>query len=686
MEYIKPDHSGCASHEQNKHYPLDALVSATRKTIKSTPLQQVGTLLLSGCVFFMHSVPAHAQDGASIFTQDRSALVNDLKHAGSALESSLARLANGELNTEGLPSVVNGAVAIEALAVSDPNKLLEQLRAVGMVDGGILGSMISGWLPVSSLIPASRLPELKQLRPSSVVQAQAGLVRGDGDAVLKSNQARRIFNVDGAGVSVGAISNSYDLLGGESTMVMNGELPGPGNPMGRLDQVTVLEEIDPNDLFPGSLPDEGRAMLEIVHDVAPGASLMFSTGIPVTSFVSSIGRLADAGADVIVDDLIFFASPWFQQGPLYNEIRRVTRQGVTYVSAAGNAGTNSYESRFRPTAPTTLTILDSDIIIGDYVLHDFNPGDKVDVYQPIEVPPGGLANIVVQWDDPFASVCAGCPGADTELDVFFALERGNPATIFAGGIFDSVFIGNDGSVMNGDAVESASVNLFGFDEPATAFLMVGKRLSAPGPNPDPGFFKWVDFGNGKAKRYATNSSSIVGFRNAPFVIAVGASEVNDAGKQLSQLQPPEVRGFSSRGRTPFLFDSRGQRLDKPVVSKKPDVVGPDNVRSSFFGFLDETTGERRFPGTSAAAPHIAAVAALMIESAKPNKINGRAIRRALRLGAFDMDDPKTRRFDRGFDFATGTGFVNAKKSVALSVAGPLGFSGKNVMARTDRSN
>ena len=670
MEYIKPDQSGNPAHSQNRHYSLDSLVIAMRKSTRCAPAQRVGTILLSGCAFLMHSVPAHSQDVTPAFTKDRSSLVSDLQLGGSSLDSSLARLVNGEAGAEGLPRVVNGAVAIEALAVSDPNKLLEQLRTLGIVDSGILGSMVSGWLPVSSLVSASRLSELKQLRPSRVVQAQAGLVPGDGDQAMKSDQVRRLFQVDGSGVSVGAISNSYDLLEGESTMVMNGELPGPGNPMGRLEPVTVLDEIIPEDLFPGSLPDEGRAMLEIVHDVAPGASLLFSTGIPVTSFVSSIGKLADAGADIIVDDLIFFASPWFQQDPLYNEIRRVTREGVTYFSAAGNAGTNSYESRFRPTPPTTLTIFDSDIVIGDYILHDFNPSDEVDAYQPIDIPAGGITDIFVQWDDPFASVCAGCPGADTEIDIFFALERGNPATIIGGGIFDSVFIGNDGSVMNGDAVEAASLDLFDSPEGGTAYLMIGKRLSAPGPNPDPGFFKWIDFGNASAGRYATNSSTIVGFRNAPFVIAVGASEANDAQSQLERGEAPEVRGFSSRGRTPFLFDAQGNRLTTPLVTKKPDVVGPDNVRSSFFGFLDESTGERRFPGTSAAAPNIAGAAALLIESAKPNTINRRVIRRALRAGAVDMDDPKTQRFDQGFDFATGTGFVDARKSAVFSLVDP----------------
>ena len=79
--------------------------------------------------------------------------------------------------------------------------------------------------------------------------------------------------------------------------------------------------------------------------------------------------------------------------------------------------------------------------------------------------------------------------------------------------------------------------------------------------------------------------------------------------------------FSSAGGTPILFDINGKRLKKPVVRIKPGVVGPDGGNTSFFfaPYPFEVPGGTEpdvFPnffGTSASAPHVAAVAALMLD-------------------------------------------------------------------------
>ena len=100
-----------------------------------------------------------------------------------------------------------------------------------------------------------------------------GAVTTQGDAVMNADSARSTFGVDGAGVKIGVISNAFNGYGGApsvATQIANGDLPGVGNPNGYLTGVTIVK-----DDLSATFYDEGRAMLEIVHDDAPGAALYF---------------------------------------------------------------------------------------------------------------------------------------------------------------------------------------------------------------------------------------------------------------------------------------------------------------------------------------------------------------------------------------------------------------------------
>ena len=108
---------------------------------------------------------------------------------------------------------------------------------------------------------------------------------------------------------------------------------------------------------PTQLPfgDEGRAMLQIVHAVAPGASLAFYTAEDSEAdFATGIGALAAAGATVIADDVAYFDEPFFQDGIVAQAVDAVEAKGVAYFSAAGNDGTLSYEN----TAPSFATTVE----------------------------------------------------------------------------------------------------------------------------------------------------------------------------------------------------------------------------------------------------------------------------------------------------------------------------------------
>jgi hypothetical protein len=156
----------------------------------------------------------------------------------------------------------------------------------------------------------------------------------EGDTQLNAALARANYGLDGRSIKVGILSDSYNLDHNTATTasqdIATGDLPGPGNPCGYPTPVQVTAE-GPNGA------DEGRAMLEIVHDLAPAASLAFASALPSdTAFASNIQTLATNGANVIADDFVYYNEPFFQAGPLANAVATVTGNGVNYFTLSHN--------------------------------------------------------------------------------------------------------------------------------------------------------------------------------------------------------------------------------------------------------------------------------------------------------------------------------------------------------------
>src|SRR5262249_30434510 len=148
-----------------------------------------------------------------------------------------------------------------------------------------------------------------------------------GDQTLEADRTRATVppGVDGTGLKIGVLSDSYNDLGGAATDIANNDLPSSG--------VTVLQDGSDG-------ADEGRAMLQIVHDLAPGAALGFATAfISDVQFAQNIRDLADPahfGAQVIADDIFYFNEPFYQDGIIAQaEDDVVTNHGVSYFAAAG---------------------------------------------------------------------------------------------------------------------------------------------------------------------------------------------------------------------------------------------------------------------------------------------------------------------------------------------------------------
>jgi hypothetical protein len=543
-------------------------------------------------------------------------------------------------------------VTVEAVAARAPDALLSALRGLGLEDGAVAGNLVSGRLPIAALRQAAQLSSLRGMTPS-LMRTHAGSVGSEADTAHSVVQVREDRGIDGTGQKICALSDSYNndasALTTASTDIESGDLPGAQNPEGNTSPIDVLDD----EVTDGS--DEGRAMLQLIHDIAPGAELGFHTAFKgVGNFAEGIRELADAGCTVIVDDVGSSIEPFYQDGPISNAVDDVVEtDDVAYFSSAGNDGQNSYEASFRNSGQPGVLNTSS-------LRHDFDPGTTVDTEQSITIQDGGTLNLFsFQWTDPSAIV-EGSDDADTDLDIALVTAADS---IVAQSARDNIG--------TGVPVESMEyTNESGSSQ--TLDLVVEK---AAGPDPDE--IKYIYFGSGyQIDEYETLGPTIYGHPMAEGAMAVAAAPFYNTGVYNPNADPATLESFSSKGGIPILFDQSGTRLSTPIQRQKPNVTGTDGIDNTFFGFDlpdDFFNGvdadpHPNFFGTSASAPNVAAIAALIKEvrpGLPPTEVYDR-----LESTAADVTDRLNRNGEfvtiaEGVDPWSGYGFVQAPEAVPV---------------------
>jgi subtilisin family serine protease len=493
-------------------------------------------------------------------------------------------------------------------------------------------------------VPPSRLPEIAavpgvrsawQLRAPVVrtaeSQCEGGAVISEGLAQLRADEVREAFALRGSGQTVGVLSDSFDVASAATDAhgdALSGDLPGPaGTCAGQQLPVDVLAEGPPDG------EDEGRAMLQIVHDLAPHASLAFATAFESEeSFAENIERLArptaegGAGAGVIVDDVAWFEEPFFQDGPIAVAVEDVVADGVTYLSAAGNdnlvdSGGNEIASweapAFRDSLGCPETIEKLAGFKGTHCM-DFDPGLGVDRSFGITVEAGEVLSVDLQWAEPWF-------GVGSDLDAFLLSEAGKLLT----GSFE------ENANASGTQRPLEIVQWENTSSVSKTVRLAINRFSGAKPR-----LKFVLLQNGggvTATEYPESSGedvvgpTIYGHAGAAGAIAVGAVPFNSSAK---------IERYSSRGPVTHYFgpvdgSAAASQLGSPEVLDKPDLAASDCGATTFFAFF--AGGTWRFCGTSAAAPHAAAIAAL-VRQAKPTlpeqQVRGALTGTAVPVGAF----------------------------------------------------
>jgi Subtilase family len=494
----------------------------------------------------------------------------------------------------------------------------------------------------------------EDLAPIVSATCPSGAVVSEGDGQLRASSARSAFGVDGSGVTVGILSDSFDQATsdafGEGPVathaaedVASGDLPGSGNPCGNTVPVNVLDDSETEGA------DEGRAMAQIVHDLAPGASLDFATAFTGDfGFAANIRALAKAGAKVIADDVAYFNEPFFQDGPIAAAVNEVTASGAAYFSAAGNdnliekvtgneiASWEAPAYRDSGSCPAALLALPG---FGAGHCMGFNPGGTDDTFG-ITVEEGATLTVDLQWAEPWF-------GVQTDLDAFLLDSTGEPVEV------EGFLVG---SVEDNVGVSQEPVEVFQWENTGAeqeVQLVINRCSSICNPNASPTAtprLKVALLQNGggvtgteypESEGGDTVGPTIFGHSGAASAVSVGAVRYN------TTTQP---EAFSSRGPVKHYFGPVTGTSPAPPLEQtiaKPDIAATDCGATTFFAQF--VGGTWRFCGTSAAAPHAAAVAALMLQSnpsLSPAQVRAALTETASPVGSFGPD-------------AVGAGLVNA---------------------------
>jgi hypothetical protein len=514
-------------------------------------------------------------------------------------------------------------VPLEIVATNETivQHVLFQAEEIGFVKTLVHHHIMMGKVPVLRLPDLALIPDLIVIRPITFI-ASAGSVQSESVSTMKVDDLRKQYpEIDGRGLKIGVMSIGYDQLNTANLDVKSGDLPS---------NVKVFYEGISN--YP---KDEGRAMMQLVYDVAPGAQLFFHTSAGGESgYASNIDQLVKAGCNVIVSDVAYYSEPMFQDGRVAQAVDRAVNSGVAFFSAAGNQASKSYTSPFIPSGQFNGK---------NEQLHQWQSG-----VSQFKMQLSGQVRFVLQWDQPFASI-PGSNGSANDLNMYL-YDQDN-----------KLITSSESTNVGGDPDETMIYTL----PKATYGLEIALHEGAV-----PGLMKIVLFmGDTDTNPFAslsadvTSGSTIYGHANAEFVAAIGAS---DAQKFNYPQQVPVIESSSSRGGTPILFNYKGERLSQPKIRQQPLVVGPDGITNTFF----PNTTLPVFYGTSAAVSNVAGVALLMLQ-AKPD-LKPQEIYKLLGNTAIDMDDPSTAEFDKGFDWQTGYGYINARAALN-AILSPTSF-------------
>ncbi|MBC7086016.1 MAG: PGF-pre-PGF domain-containing protein [Methanomethylovorans sp.] len=426
-------------------------------------------------------------------------------------------------------------------------------------------SIAAAWVDVDRLKEIASLEEVRNIRTVVNPVVNTGSVNTAGDAIHRTDVVRSGYAQNGTGIKIGVISNGVDAI---SKAQASGDLP--------LDVTVVRNKVGGN---------EGIAMMEIIHDMVPGAKLYFHDhGNSVYEFNDAIDALVARGCNIIVDDITWPDEPFFEDGVIAKHVADIiSKNNVLYISSAGNSGMRHYQGLFV----------------------DDGTGYHNKIFS---LPKGTSYRVFLQWNDKFGS-------SANDYDLYVIDKSGK-----------TIAFSTNRQTGNGDPLEWTTTPSLA--EPA--YIKIKNRDGTAQPFTLE-MFIYPNSGMILNEANLTPEDSIFGHPAVPGVIAVSAISAND-------INHDNIESFSSRGPVTITYPT-------PAIREKPDLAGINRVAVSGAGNFGTI-----FSGTSASAPHIAAVAAQIWGSDK--NMSASDVKNILYESAVDIES-------RGFDYLSGYGRADA---------------------------
>ncbi len=557
----------------------------------------------------------------------------------------------------------NGLAELDIRLSALTPALLERIRGSGLriLDADYRDARILGTC-ADCLATIAEIPQVTAIHPNYGARTQTGNVTSQADISIRAAEARESYGLTGDGVSIGLISDTFsdrtagNFSGSGCDRIFTSSAEPAAAEVPAVHLVAEPSDFEGGDSFRGG--DEGRAMAELVYDLAPGAALYFHTAFTTPSiFARGIDALADCDVDIIADDVIYFAEPMFQDGIVAQSAGRASKRGILFLSAIGNLGTWGVDEHYRDFSE----IDDRDSPPSGQDFHVFGNGSR---YARIDLPPRCGLRMVLQWNEPFSGTLGS--GAKSDLDLYACPSEDFPARCDSGnGGRDAQGCSRHGGGPGGDPIEI-------MDIPSTArgrtvFIAVDHVCGDEDLR-----FRIVSFALGcnfpnsfEFDQKVFDQSQTYGHPAGPGVVSTAAvfyQEIDSDGATQAPDGVLNVEPFSSLGGdVAYYFDDQGNALpNAPLLRTTPHLAGPDGTNTSFFGLNDiDNDGFRNFFGTSAAAPHVAGVAALILD-ADPD-LSAQQVLSILQSTSIDVEAP-------GFDSLSGSGLIDAVDAVEEAFA------------------